>query len=94
MQVKGLQRTRDWITAEEQREGAEARRRPAAPPPEWLVEHGIGTGRPAVRVHSGDCWDTRSRCKPVDRKAARRTLAEGVQACPHCRPDTALGLLE
>ncbi|MGW6866484.1 DUF6233 domain-containing protein [Streptomyces sp. NPDC054901] len=94
VQVKDLQRTRDWITAEEQREAAEARRRPADPPPEWLVEHGIGTGRPAVRVHTGDCWDTRSRCKPVDRETARRALGEGVQACPHCRPDTVLGLLE
>ncbi|MFJ3842336.1 DUF6233 domain-containing protein [Streptomyces sp. NPDC054904] len=43
---------------------------------------------------AGDCRDTRSRCKPIDREAARRALAEGVQACPHCRPDTALGLLE
>ncbi|MFJ3204790.1 DUF6233 domain-containing protein [Streptomyces sp. NPDC086989] len=23
---------------------------------------------------------------------ARRALAEGVQACPHCRPDAALGI--
>ncbi|WP_229821394.1 MULTISPECIES: DUF6233 domain-containing protein [Streptomyces] len=23
-----------------------------------------------------------------------RALAEGVQACPHCRPDTELGVLE
>nr|WP_243879370.1 DUF6233 domain-containing protein [Streptomyces sp. KS 21] len=23
---------------------------------------------------------------------ARRALAEGVQACPHCRPDAALGM--
>ncbi|MGW7317751.1 DUF6233 domain-containing protein [Streptomyces sp. NPDC054865] len=41
-------------------------------PPAWLIEHGIGTGRPAVRVHTGDCWDTRSRCKPATTDAARR----------------------
>ncbi|MFD9336324.1 DUF6233 domain-containing protein [Streptomyces sp. NPDC060028] len=26
--------------------------------------------------------------------AARRALAEQVPACPHCRPDVALGVLE
>ncbi|MFF9011023.1 DUF6233 domain-containing protein [Streptomyces goshikiensis] len=51
-------------------------------------------GRPAVRVHTGSCWDNRSRCKPATRDVVRQTLAEGAQACPHCRPDTALGLLE
>ncbi|MFF2192993.1 DUF6233 domain-containing protein [Streptomyces sp. NPDC058157] len=25
---------------------------------------------------------------------ARRALAEGIPACPQCRPDTALGTLE
>lgn len=24
----------------------------------------------------------------------RRALAEGVEACTHCRPDTALGVLD
>ncbi|MFD8023831.1 DUF6233 domain-containing protein [Streptomyces lavendulae] len=67
--------------------------RPAPPPPEWLIEHGIGTGRPPVRVHAGGCWDTRTRCKPATADQARRALAEGVSACPHCRPDTALGVL-
>ncbi|MEU8503074.1 DUF6233 domain-containing protein [Streptomyces lavendulae] len=69
-------------------------RRPAPPPPEWLIEHGIGTGRLPARVHTGQCWDTRSRCKPATADQARRALAEGVSARPHCRPDTALGVLE
>jgi hypothetical protein len=82
------------ITAEEQRLAAEAARRPPLPPPDWLVEHGIGDGRPAVRVHVGGCWDTRSRCKPAARDTIRRALADGVEACTHCRPDTALGVLD
>lgn len=49
---------------------------------------------PAVRVHTGQCWDTRSRCKPATPDAARQALAEGVPACPQCRPDTALGMLD
>ncbi|MGW7059519.1 DUF6233 domain-containing protein [Streptomyces sp. NPDC054904] len=61
---------------------AEGERRPAPPPPEWLIEHGIGTGRPAVRVHTGDCWDTRTRCKPATTDAARRALTEGIPAAP------------
>ncbi|WP_405941647.1 DUF6233 domain-containing protein [Streptomyces sp. NBC_00207] len=82
------------ITAEEQRLAADAARRPPPPPPDWLIEHGIGVGRTPVRVHVGDCWDTRSRCLPADRDGARRALADGVEACTHCRPDTALGVLD
>ncbi|WP_251059313.1 MULTISPECIES: DUF6233 domain-containing protein [unclassified Streptomyces] len=32
-----------------------------------------------------------SRQQPTE---VRRALAEGVPACPHCRPDAALGVLE
>jgi hypothetical protein len=94
VQVGDLARTRDWIAAEEQRLAVEAARQPPPPPPDWLLEHGIGAGRPPVRVHVGDCWDTRTRCKPATADAARRALAEGVEACTHCRPDTALGVLD
>jgi hypothetical protein len=89
-----LDRVRQQITAEEQRLAEEAARRPPLPPPDWLIEHGIGVGRAPVRVHVGSCWDTRSRCLPTDRDAARRALADGVEACTHCRPDTALGVLD
>ncbi|WP_308296568.1 DUF6233 domain-containing protein [Streptomyces sp. ISL-44] len=51
-------------------------------------------GRLPVRVHTGDCWDTSKRCAPATAEQVRRLLAEGVSACPHCRPDTALGVLE
>ncbi|MEU9035374.1 hypothetical protein AB0D45_10825 [Streptomyces sp. NPDC048352] len=61
VQLQDLQRTRDWIAAEEKHAVLEAARRPAPPPPEWLIEYGIGTGRPAARVHAGSCWDTRRR---------------------------------
>jgi hypothetical protein len=94
VQVRDLKRTRDWIAAEEKRLAVDEARRPAPPPPDWLLEHGIGAGRPPVRVHLGDCWDTRTRCKPATADLARRALAEGVEACTHCRPDTALGVLD
>lgn len=94
VQLQDLDRTRAWITAEEQRLAAEAARLPPPPPPDWLIEHGIGVGRSPVRVHAGGCWDTRSRCLPADRDTARRALADGVEACTHCRPDTALGVLD
>ncbi|MFJ4777833.1 DUF6233 domain-containing protein [Streptomyces sp. NPDC088762] len=72
----------------------EAARRPAPPPPEWLIEYGIGAGRPTARGSSAAAGDTRSRCKPATTDLARRPVADGVQACPACRPDTALGVLE
>ncbi|MGW3321166.1 DUF6233 domain-containing protein [Streptomyces virginiae] len=94
VQLQDLARTRAWIAVEEQRLAAEAARLPPPPPPDWLIEHGIGVGRSPVRVHVGSCWDTRSRCLPADRDTARRAIAEGVEACTHCRPDTALGVLD
>ncbi|WP_327280787.1 MULTISPECIES: DUF6233 domain-containing protein [unclassified Streptomyces] len=94
VQLQDLQRTRDWIAAEEQHAAALAVRRPAPPTPDWLIERGIGVGRLPVRIHAGGCWDARKRCTDMRMDQARRALAEGVQACPHCRPDTALGMPE
>ncbi|MER7733654.1 DUF6233 domain-containing protein [Streptomyces erythrochromogenes] len=88
-----LDRVRQQIAAAEQQAVADVHREPP-PAPDWLVEYGIGVGRTPVRVHVGGCWDTRSRCKPADRDLARRALADGVEACTHCRPDTALGVLD
>ncbi|MFF4583672.1 DUF6233 domain-containing protein [Streptomyces sp. NPDC001373] len=31
---------------------------------------------------------------PLQADTARRALTEGVPACPQCRPDTALGMLD
>ncbi|MFC9821357.1 DUF6233 domain-containing protein [Streptomyces erythrochromogenes] len=89
-----LDRVRQQIAAAEKQAAVEAARREPPPPPDWLIEHGIGVGRAPVRVHVGSCWDTRSRCQGADRDAARRALADGVEACTHCRPDTVLGVLD
>ncbi|MGW7318473.1 DUF6233 domain-containing protein [Streptomyces sp. NPDC054865] len=43
---------------------------------------------------TGNCWDTRTRCKPATTATARPALTEGIPACPHCRPDKALGILD
>lgn len=92
VQLQDLQRTRGWIATEEQHVAAEAVRRPAPPPPEWLIERGIGVGRLPVRVHAGGCWDARKRCTAMTMEEARRAPAEGVPARPQCRPDAALGM--
>ncbi|WP_327135907.1 DUF6233 domain-containing protein (plasmid) [Streptomyces sp. NBC_01343] len=89
-----LSRTEAALAEAEAREAATTRQQPAPEPPAWLVERGIGVGRRPVRVHAGGCWDTSKRCTPATAEQARRLLAEGVSACPHCRPDTALGVLE
>ncbi|MER6782381.1 MULTISPECIES: DUF6233 domain-containing protein [unclassified Streptomyces] len=94
VQLQDLQRTRDWIAAEEQHAAAVAVRRPAPPAPEWLIERGIGVGRLPVCIHTGTCWDAGKRCTAINTDEARRSLAEHVPACPHCRPDVALGMLE
>ncbi|MFF9766823.1 DUF6233 domain-containing protein [Streptomyces sp. NPDC053086] len=84
-----------WIADEERRE-AERKRRLAVRQalPEWLIERGLN-GRSAVYVHVGGCTGAGERAKGVGREQAVRALTdEGVPACPLCRPDTALGILE
>ncbi|MFJ8470278.1 DUF6233 domain-containing protein [Streptomyces swartbergensis] len=65
--------------------------RPARP--EWIVQLGIGAVRPPVQVHAGDCYAEGSR-SAIDRDDARRLLASGLPACPHCQPDTELRILD
>jgi hypothetical protein len=85
-----------WIADEERRE-AERRqgeeRRPSAP--EWLLQYGLNR-RNVDAVHTGDCWAARKsgRCRPVTREQAIEALRQQVPACPHCRPDSALGILD
>ncbi|MFE5193422.1 DUF6233 domain-containing protein [Streptomyces sp. NPDC056601] len=50
--------------------------------------------RDPVYAHTGDCHMANKRSRGVDRDQALRAIAEGVQACTHCRPDTELGLLD
>ncbi|MEU6593915.1 DUF6233 domain-containing protein [Streptomyces sp. NPDC046881] len=84
-----------WIADEERREAERQRRlavRQAAP--EWAIERGLN-GRSAVYVHVGGCTGAGGRAKGVGREQAVRALTDGgVPACPLCRPDTALGILE
>ncbi|MET8575615.1 DUF6233 domain-containing protein [Streptomyces sp. NPDC005012] len=94
VQQRDLERTRRWIAQEEQRaEAVRDRRADGSPEPEWLIEHGL-TGRSPVYVHVGGCWSGGRRSRAVARDQARRALADGIQPCPQCRPDTELGLLE
>lgn len=94
VQERDLARTRTWIADEERRETERIRGEQARPPaPDWLIEQGL-SGRVPVYVHRGDCHMAGKRSRGAERDQARRALAEGVDACPHCRPDTELGVLE
>lgn len=89
-----VQRLDEAITEAERRETERTRGEQRRPPtPDWLIEKGIG-GRNAVYVHRGGCWSGRKRTEAITRDQARQELAAGTDACPHCRPDTALGLLD
>lgn len=89
-----LDRTRRWIAQEEQREYERQRGLAARPPaPDWLIERGRPQ-RNAVYVHVGGCWNAGSRSKGVERDQALQALAEGIDACPQCRPDIELGILD
>ncbi|MGW7256548.1 DUF6233 domain-containing protein [Streptomyces sp. NPDC054834] len=85
-----------WIAEEERRE-AERRqgeeRRP--PPPDWLIQYGLNRTN-VDAVHTGECWAAArsGRCRPVSRQQAMEALRQRVPACVHCRPDTALGILD
>jgi hypothetical protein len=85
-----------WIAAEERREterrSGEAMR---PPPPEWLLQRGLD-GTNVDAVHTGECWAAAKsgRCRPATRQQAIEALRQQVPACLHCRPDTALGILD
>ncbi|MGW7053151.1 DUF6233 domain-containing protein [Streptomyces sp. NPDC054887] len=92
--VMWLDRIRAAITAAEEREAGARRaeeRRP--PPPEWVVQLGIGVGRPPVAVHAGGCANAGKRWQAISRDDARRLLDGDVQACTLCAPDRDLGML-
>jgi hypothetical protein len=89
-----LEQTDRWIAAEEQRAAAVARAACVKPPadPGFVVSHGIGQDRRPFEVHVGDCRMAK-RTRPVSSEQARQALADGVEACQLCRPDTDLGVL-
>ncbi|MER6196034.1 DUF6233 domain-containing protein [Streptomyces sp. NPDC001586] len=89
-----LGRAERALAVAEEREAALARRSALPEPPAWVVEQGIGAGQPPVSVHAGDCWDRGKRWRPLSAEEARRVLVGGVPPCTHCRPDTALGMID
>ncbi|WP_437065300.1 DUF6233 domain-containing protein [Streptomyces sp. enrichment culture] len=95
VQVADLERTRRWIADEERRDAERQRGIAARPPaPDWLIEQSLSRDVPPVYVHVGGCHMAGKRSKGVGRDQALRALTEGVAACPHCRPDTELGVLD
>lgn len=89
-----LQRVRAAITTAEQREAEQQHGQKTRPPePDWLIEVGLN-GRAAVYVHRGDCHMAGKRSRPASHDQAIQALTAGVDACTHCRPDTALGWID
>ncbi|MEU5367357.1 DUF6233 domain-containing protein [Streptomyces sp. NPDC005925] len=85
-----------WIAEEERRETEQHRgEKMRPPPPEWLVQHGL-TRANIDAVHTGECWAAArsGRCRPATRQQVLDALRQQVPACTHCRPDTALGILD
>ncbi|WP_327721783.1 DUF6233 domain-containing protein [Streptomyces sp. NBC_00490] len=95
VQERDLARTRRWIVDEERREAERRRSIEARPPvPDWPIEQSIGHHAPPVYVHVGGCHMAGKRSKGVPPEQAVRALADGVDPCPHCRPDTDLGYID
>jgi hypothetical protein len=91
----GLDEVRKAIAAKERQEAEAAARRTPPPSPDWALSY-LRTGhttRPDA-VHVGGCGMAGKRTKPLTREQALCALTEGVEACPYCRPDSELGVLE
>ncbi|MFE4921594.1 DUF6233 domain-containing protein [Streptomyces sp. NPDC056661] len=73
--------------------GGAAAGRGAAAAPDWIIELGIGVGARPIEVHVGGCYAAGKRHRAITRERALAALADGIQACIHCRPDTELGVL-
>ncbi|MFE2145821.1 DUF6233 domain-containing protein [Streptomyces sp. NPDC059456] len=84
-----LRRTKAALSAAEEQEAAGARACGVAG-----GTRDRGGPAPGPRPCRGGCWDSSRRCAPASAAQVRRLLAGGVSACPRCRPDTALGVLE
>jgi hypothetical protein len=90
-----LDQVRAAIAAAEKRETERQRGEQARPPaPDWLLEVGLNRDSPPVQVHVGGCWNAGKRHRGIGRDEALRALADGVEACGACRPDSELGFLE
>ncbi|MEU3317141.1 DUF6233 domain-containing protein [Streptomyces sp. NPDC006662] len=71
------------------------RKGPPPAAPDWWIEYTIGATRKPDRVHTGACRMT-GRGRPATRESVLEVLRTmpTVIACPLCRPDSELGLLE
>lgn len=90
-----LERVRQQIAVAEQVEAMDAARKVSPPPPpDWALSLN-SVGQPAA-VHVGDCVPGKGeRRRSLSRDAALRAIAvEQVPACPFCRPDALLGVLD
>ncbi|WP_406326291.1 DUF6233 domain-containing protein [Streptomyces sp. NBC_01617] len=74
---------------EEERQQGEERR----PPPDWIIELGIGVGARPIEVHVGGCYAAGKRHHAVTRERALAALDDGIRAHIHCPPDIELGVL-
>ncbi|MEO3978005.1 DUF6233 domain-containing protein [Streptomyces sp. CAU 1734] len=107
VQIQDLDRTERWIREAEQhlsrrspwpdrgrpgpRPTPAGTLGPSSPAPDWLVEQSIAG---PIGLHTGECWIPAPGSKSLTRDEARRALAEGLPACPDCKPDTALGFVD
>ncbi|MFF9309868.1 DUF6233 domain-containing protein [Streptomyces sp. NPDC014748] len=90
-----LDQVRQRIATVERQAAERQRGLDARPPvPDWVLERGLNRDSPPVAVHVGGCHMAGKRIKPISRDTALRALAEGVQACGHCRPDRDLGFVD
>ncbi|MFK0296950.1 DUF6233 domain-containing protein [Streptomyces sp. NPDC090442] len=67
-----------------------------APPPrraQWLLQTDVGASSRPVALHVGNCSAAGRRARPLTREQALHAIAEGLEACVLCRPDTELGLV-
>ncbi|MFD6550356.1 DUF6233 domain-containing protein [Streptomyces sp. NPDC058398] len=72
-----LQRIDAKIAALQEREAEQEQGRKNQPAePDWVVELGIGTGRPPIEVHVGGCYAAGKRRRPVPRDEAPDRLAD------------------
>jgi hypothetical protein len=88
-----LMHVRAEKAARARRRALQARTAPPPPPP-YRIQRGLDGSRAPVAVHLGNCALAGNSAIPASEDAARRALAEQIQPCDVCRPDTELGLLD
>ncbi|MEU6058034.1 DUF6233 domain-containing protein [Streptomyces sp. NPDC047097] len=87
-----LDHVRAHLAEARQRAAIQARSSPP-PGPDYRLQRGLTADRAPVQLHLGDCGMA-GKAPGVSADAARRALAEGVEACAVCRPDAELGWID